>query len=116
MKENKNKMNDVIQYIDSIITTINPGISVSIPEKHPYQKHSSEIDDSTQNYIELINKLQRHKKCSPSYCIHVNRKGQQVCKFGYPKEYSDHTFIRKDIHRQSEVFIKRNNSLINLHN
>ncbi len=75
MKENENKMNNVIQYIDSIIITMNLGISALISEKHPCQKHSSEIDDSTQDYIELINKLQCYTKCNSSYCIHVNRKG-----------------------------------------
>ncbi len=46
MKENKNKMNDMIQYIDSIIITMNSGIGTLIPEKYPYQKHSSEINNS----------------------------------------------------------------------
>jgi len=31
MKENKNLMNNAIQYIDTLVTTINPGINVPIP-------------------------------------------------------------------------------------
>ena len=32
MKENENEMQNVIKYIDSIVTTINPGINAAIPE------------------------------------------------------------------------------------
>jgi hypothetical protein len=116
MKENENEMKKTLEYIDSIVTTMNSGINAAIPEKHPCQKASSEIDDSTQDYIKLINKLQQHTKCSPSYCIRVNREGQQVCRFRYPKDCTDHTFIQEDIHGQPELLTKRNDSLINPHN
>src|SRR5436190_17461521 len=75
MQENENEMNNVIKYIDSIVTTINPGINAPILEKHPCQKGSDELqDNSQQDYIELINKLQRHTRCSISYCICVNKR------------------------------------------
>jgi hypothetical protein len=51
-------MNNAIHYIDSMVTTINPGINAAIPERHPCQKKSDEIDDDSKDYIELINKLQ----------------------------------------------------------
>ncbi|CAB4427787.1 unnamed protein product [Rhizophagus irregularis] len=82
LKNNEEAMKNVIDYIDSIVTTINPAIHAPVPEKHPCQKDSSEIDDGLQDYIELINKLQRHMRCSPSYCIRTNREGVQTCKFG----------------------------------
>ena len=75
MQENVNETRKVIKYIDSIVTTINPGINAPIPEKHPCQKGSDELqDNSQQDYIELINKLQRHTRCSISYCICVNKR------------------------------------------
>jgi hypothetical protein len=87
MQENVNETKKVIKYIDLIVTTINPGINATIPEKHPCQKGSDELqDNSQQDYIELINKLQRHTRCSTSYCIRVNKRtGQQTCRFDYPK-------------------------------
>lgn len=100
-------MNNVIRYIDSIVTTINPGINAARPERHPCQKRREEIDDSSQDYIELINKLQRHTRCSPSYCARVS-KGQQICRFGFPKECSDLTEIRGDKRGQPELISKRN--------
>ena len=35
LKENGNAMNNVIRYIDSIVTTINPGMNAARPERHP---------------------------------------------------------------------------------
>ena len=57
MKENKTMMNNAIQYIDSIVITINSDINAAISEKHPCQKGQNEIDDESQDYVELINKL-----------------------------------------------------------
>src|SRR4051794_17040053 len=112
MKDNENAMNDAIKYIDSIVTTINPQMNAPIP----CQKGPNEIDDSSQDYIELINKLQRHTRCSPSYCIRVNRTGQQTCRFGYPKDHNDRTYICEDQHGQPELVLKRNDPYINPHN
>ena len=69
-----------------------------------------------QDYVELINKLQRHTKCSTSYCIRTKRNGQKVCRFDYPKDINDHTYIREDKHGQPELVTERNDPLINPHN
>src|SRR3990170_4143760 len=115
MKENENLMSNGIQYIDSIVTTINPNIFASIPERHPCQKSSNEIVDDTQDYIELINKLQRHTRCSPSYCLRVKKNDETVCRFGYPKEISGQTYIRNDKYGQPELVSARNDPYINSH-
>jgi len=47
IKSNENDMENVIKYIDSIVTTINPDMNAAISEQHPCQKGSDEIDDST---------------------------------------------------------------------
>ena len=57
MKENEMMMNNAIQYIDFIVITINPDINATIPEKHPCQKGQNKIDNESQDYVELINKL-----------------------------------------------------------
>ena|ERR1043165_3738278 len=98
MKENKSKMNEILQYLDSLITTINPRFDVPVPEQHPYQKKGIELRDNQQDYIELINKLQRHTRCSLAYCLQINKEGKQVCRFRYLKEIVDQTFLRDDNH------------------
>lgn len=45
MKEDENKMNEIIQYFDSLVTTINPGLDMPVPEWHPYQKKSNELNE-----------------------------------------------------------------------
>src|SRR5205814_8523419 len=58
----------------------------------------------------------RHTRCSPSYCIRVNRSGQQSCRFGYPKDHLDRTLIREDDKGQPELITARNDLFINPHN
>lgn len=60
MKEDESVINEVVQYLDNLVTTINPGLDMPVPEWHSYQKQKSEIRDNQQDYIDLINKLQRH--------------------------------------------------------
>src|SRR5437773_2378158 len=104
MKEDDNNMKTVISYIDSIVTT---ELNATRPERHLCQKSSNEIDYEIQDYIELINKLQRHTRCNASYCLR-KKKGQEICRFGYPKEYNNHTIIQEDTNGQAELITKRN--------
>jgi len=53
-------MNNVIQYLDLLVTTINPGLDVPFSKSHSCQKRSDELQYDLQNYIDLVNKLQRH--------------------------------------------------------
>ncbi len=98
-----------------MVITINLNIFTAIPEKHPCQKGEDEIDDSLQDYIKLINKLQCHTRCSSSYCIRVNR-GQESYQFRYPKDYTECTLIRDDDKGQPELIIMCNDLFINPYN
>src|SRR5436853_3910266 len=90
-------------------------MNAAIPEQHPCQKGSDEIHDSTQDYIELINKLQCHTRCSPNYCIR-KRADQQQCRFGYPKVHRDCTVIQEDDKGQLELITACNDPYINPYN
>ena len=115
MKENEELMNSVVQYLDSLATTINPGLDAPVPNLHPCQKRSEDLHDDKQDYIELVNKLQRHTRCNSSYCLRVdNRTGQQQCRFGYPKELTENTYLRDD-NGQPELITARNDPYINPH-
>ena len=35
MKNDEEVMTDVVQYLDSLVTTINPGLGAFVPERHP---------------------------------------------------------------------------------
>jgi hypothetical protein len=57
MKEDKNKMNEVVQYLDSLIITINLKFNMPISKRHPCQKEKKKLHNDQQDYIDLINKL-----------------------------------------------------------
>ena len=51
MKEDEETMNVVVQYLDSLVTMINPGIDAPVPDLHPCQKRSEELHDDLQDYV-----------------------------------------------------------------
>jgi len=115
MKDDEELMNDVVRYLDSLVTTINPGLGASFPEWHPCQKRSDELlHYELQDYVDLVNKLQRHTRCNSSYCLRVDRIGCQYCRFGYPKEITENTHLRDD-NGQPELITARNDLLLNPH-
>ncbi|CAG8731874.1 2837_t:CDS:2 [Cetraspora pellucida] len=115
MKEDNEMMAKVVQYLDSLVTTINPEMDAPVPDQHPCRKCDNELNDDLQDYVELINKLQCHTRCNASYCLHNNHAGEQSCRFGYPKEIVEHTFIQDDDHGHPELVTARNDSYINPH-
>ncbi len=58
MKDDENAINTLVEYLKSLVTTINPGLNAPIPDRHLCQKRHNELNDDEQDYIELINKLQ----------------------------------------------------------
>uniref|UniRef100_U9UHI3 Uncharacterized protein n=1 Tax=Rhizophagus irregularis (strain DAOM 181602 / DAOM 197198 / MUCL 43194) TaxID=747089 RepID=U9UHI3_RHIID len=48
--------------------------------------------------------------------LHIAIKHGQVCRFRYPKERNDHSFIHEDNHGQPELVTSRNNPYLNPHN
>lgn len=115
MKGDNEMMIRIVQYLDSLVTTINSRIDAHVPDRHPCQKNKDEIHDDLQDYIKLVNKLQRHTQCSFSYCFRINHEGQ-FCRFGFSKDNVEHTFIRDDDHGYTELIIARNDPYINPHN
>ncbi|CAG8800405.1 16743_t:CDS:1, partial [Racocetra persica] len=62
-------MKEMITYIDSIITAMNPDNSTHISQQYPCQKRQTELTDNFEDYCQLVNRLQKHTKCSPPYCF-----------------------------------------------
>ncbi|GBB89441.1 hypothetical protein RclHR1_16110005 [Rhizophagus clarus] len=92
MKNNEDEMSRILTHFDLLVTTINPNPDTPVPDRHPCQKDNTELCDNIQDYIELVNKLQKHTRCSPSYCLRF-KDGEQYCRFGFPKDKVEHSFI-----------------------
>ncbi len=115
---------EAIQYINSVVTTVNPSISLdgSNPEDalppqtdpHVCNKRYDEVQDKQQDLAELVATCQRHTRCSASYCLRT-KQGKQQCRFGYPKQLQTLTEIANDSGELS-LTTARNDCLINSFN
>ena len=114
MVNNNEEMEKVVCYMDFLVTTINPGLDAPLSDNHPCQKCLEDLHNNMQDYIELINKLQRHTRCS-SYCLRIDKQtDKQTCRFGFPKELTDQTTIHNN-NGCLELITTRNDPLINPH-
>ncbi|SRR6266498_5594002 len=107
-------MRNVVQYLNSLITTINPNLDAPVSDHHPCQKHPKKLHDNLQDYIELVNKLQWHTQCNFAYCLHVDHVNQQYCRFEYLKEITENTYLH-DNNGKPELITARNDLFINSH-
>ncbi|RGB39289.1 hypothetical protein C1646_754725 [Rhizophagus diaphanus] len=96
-QNNEDEMFRILSHFDSLVTTINPCLNTPVPIRHLYQKANDELCDDLQDYIEFVNKLQKYTRCSPSYCLQI-KDGQQYCRFSFPKDNIEHSFIQENNH------------------
>lgn len=115
---------ELIQYINRTVTTINPAIlpdgsniaDAPLPKTNPHicNKPYTDVEDHHQDLIDLIATCQRHTRCSAAYCLRT-KNGVQQCHFGYPKQHQTETEIVQDEDNNPEPVLNlaRNNGLIN---
>lgn len=85
---------DLIHFIDTIVTTINPAAqpdgsnvdNAPAPKTNPHicNQTYADVHDFNQDLADLIATCQRHTRCSAAYCLRT-RDGKQQCRFGFPK-------------------------------
>ena len=83
----------VTRFIDSIVSTTNPGIlpdgsnaaDALPPQSNPHvcNKRFVDVIDYEEDLRKLIATCQRHTTCSPAYCLRTKH-GKQSCRFNYP--------------------------------
>ncbi|KAK3932929.1 ATP-dependent DNA helicase [Frankliniella fusca] len=67
---------------------------------HPCEKSVSDCTNLEEDLVELVNRVQRHTKCSASYCLRSTKDSKTpVCRFGFPKPLCE----------MSEILVKENN-------
>lgn len=122
--DNEQDKAGLIQYIDSIVSTYNPGLlpdgsnqdDAPLPKTDPHvcNKPYSEVDDLRQDLTDLIATCQRHTRCSSAYCLRT-RNGIQNCRYNYPKSLQQQTTIEIE-DGEPVVHTARNDGLINSYN
>ena len=118
----------VCQYVDWLLSTYNPDlpnngtwIKLAI---HPCQKHHEDIQDSDNDYKDLLNTVQKHTRCSSNYCLRKRQsKPDLQCRFNFPFELCTNTkLVFEPIHSKNntnqykvKVLPKRNDPRLNNH-
>ena len=83
--------NTVCQYVDWLLSTVNPNPPNEDmwirPAVHPCQRRHSDIQehDKQSGYVDLLNMVQRHTRCSTSYCLRKKSNETDLkCRFHFP--------------------------------
>ena len=126
----KNAEKKVCQYVDWLLTTWNllpPDTETWVkPKVHPCQKRHQDICDSDleTDYADLVNTVQRHTRCSTSYCLRKKKDESELkCRFHFPFESCSNTKLEfEEVHTKkgektfrAKVVTKRNDSRLNNH-
>ena len=120
----------VCQYVDWLLSTVNPnppdeGIWIR-PETHPCQRRHSDIQehDKQSDYVDLLNMVQRHTRCSTSYCLRKKSNETELkCRFHFPFDLCPKTRLEfeknhsssDNEHYRAKIVTKRNDSRLNNH-
>ena len=116
------------KYVDWLLSTVNPnqpddGLWVR-PEIHPCKKHYQGIQDCDMHddYCDLLNMVQRHTRCSTSYCLKKKADDSELkCRFNFPMDTCSKTRLQfEEIHTKgnetqyrAKIITKRNDSRLN---
>ena len=120
----------VCQYVDWLLSTYNPdppdnGTWIK-PSIHPCQRRHKDIliEESHDDYIDLLNTVQRHTRCSTSYCLRRKQSETELkCRFKFPFEPCIATKLEfepihtndKNSQYKANLITKRNDSRLNNH-
>ena len=119
----------ICDYVDTLISTMNPYSPEDgwvKPDRHPCKEKFCDMFGGKyldQDYINLLNSVQRHSICSSLYCLRQNSNRLQYCRFEYPieKTQSTHLVYEKvntknaTRHYRVKILTARNDSRLNRH-
>ena len=118
----------VCRYVDFLLTTWNPcspDDGWSKPEIHPCQKSylSLKANEMADDYVHLLNSVERHTTCSTKYCLQQDDKSELHCRFNFPYDNCAETRLEFEpintktgaIKYKAVIVTKRNDSRLNRH-
>ena len=118
------------QYVDWLLSTVNPNPPDEDmwirPEIHPCQKHHNDIPefDVQSDYVDLLNMVQRHTRCSTNYCLRKKSSESELkCRFHFPFDHCCRIKLEfEEIHSKGDniqyrakIITKRYDSRLNNH-
>ena len=88
--EGKKASQAVCEYVDWLLSTYNPNPpdkgSWSKPSIHPFQSQHKDIvnmQQSHDDYVDLLDMVQRHTCCSTNYCLGKKKRMNQISGVGF---------------------------------
>jgi hypothetical protein len=125
----QNAADTVCQYVDWLLSTINPSPPDEDmwirPEVHPCQRIHHDIPEHEKqfDYVDLLNMVQRHTRCSTSYCLRKkSNEADLKCRFHYSFDHCSKTKLEfekvhtnHNEHYRAKVVTKRNDCRLNNH-
>ena len=128
IQEGKKASEVICQYVDWLLSTYNPdppdnGTWMK-PTVHPCQQHHENIQNSDDDYIDLLNTVQQHTRCSSNYCLRKKENESELhCRFNFPFQPSMTTKLEfEPINSKTaisqyrvKVITKRNDPRLNNH-
>ena len=120
----------VCQYVDWLLSTVNPNPPDEDmwirPEVHPCQRSHHDIPEHEKqsDYVDLLNMVQRHTRCSTSYCLRKKSNETELkCRFHFPFDICPKTKLEfekihtsgDNEHYRAKIVTKRNDSRLNNH-
>ncbi|XP_034239367.1 uncharacterized protein LOC117644210 [Thrips palmi] len=111
--DNEKIQNDILKYFDEIISCENPDVNCTITETHPCAMRLSDVTNLQEDLSQLINRVQRHTKCSEKTCKTKNGKKLTKCKYNFPFELNETSRLIIEDGEITDMIFKRNDPLIN---
>lgn len=112
-----------IKYVDWLVTTLNtciPDETWRLPSPHPCTQKFDDMPQPEADYQSLVNCVQRHTRCSASYCLRKKNNQEPACRFGYPMECTPATSISFEELTNGQIratlTTARNDPRLNSHN
>ncbi|KAJ6469348.1 hypothetical protein C8R45DRAFT_1105214 [Mycena sanguinolenta] len=124
-EEQQQRMDVFVNYWKNHISALNPlpreDKNVPLVGLHPCNKDRAQMKNTKEELAELLNGVEHHTKCSPSYC-QVRRKvpGEQepqlLYRFNYPMTCRAEAGISHDSKKRVRFEPARNDPLLNTYN
>jgi hypothetical protein len=116
--DNPVEMQEFIKFWDQHISTWHPETSTPPAAIHPSARLFSTLEDTKLELAQMLNRLQRHTKCTAGYCERRKKNtGEIFCRFGFPKECREETkFAKEDGREFPELHTRRNDPILNSFN
>ncbi|KAJ1524609.1 hypothetical protein ONE63_011093 [Megalurothrips usitatus] len=110
-KKSDEDIGKIIEYFDTLISSTNPNVNAPPAVIHPCRIELEDIIDLKKDLAELLNRVQRHTKCTEGYCIK-----NTGCRFKFPKEMREFSEIQFKGNGEPEFVPKRNDERLNKYN